>query len=402
VSNRLGIYVDDVYRVVEDDSGMRISSDRAFLLFAHQVAQHFDELVVFGRAARSDEDADYVLPAGIRLVSLPHYANLRRLLQVGRSGIGTATAMWSGLVFVDTVWIFGPHPFGFLLIALAQLRRKRIVLGVRQDTFRYHQTRLQGRRWLPVLGMVWLADGLHRVLARRLPTAVVGRKIAERYGLERSTILPMTVSLVPERELADKPTIRELPGEVRLLTIGRLEVEKNPLLVVDVLAELERRQPERFSLTWIGRGTLEDEVRARAASLGVSERLTLRGYVPFGPELLELYRDADLFLHVSLTEGVPQVLVEALACGTPIVATAVGGVASALDNGKAGVLVPPGDAIALADAIESLIADTELRKHLLTYGRGLVRDLTIEAEGARVATFLAGGKVRQDSSSWTS
>jgi glycosyltransferase involved in cell wall biosynthesis len=177
-----------------------------------------------------------------------------------------------------------------------------------------------------------------------------------------------------------------------LLTIGRIDVEKNPLLVVDVLAELERRQPDRFSLTWIGRGPLEDEVRARAKSLGVDDRLTLRGYVPFGPELLNLYRDADLFLHVSWTEGVPQVLVEALACGTPIVATAVGGVASALDGGKAGLLVPPGDAIALADAIESLIDDPRLRSQLVAYGRDLVHDLTLEAEGARVAMFLGGAQ----------
>jgi glycosyltransferase involved in cell wall biosynthesis len=390
VSNRLGVYTDDVYLLVEDDSGTRISSDRSFLLFAHQVGEHFDEFVVFGRGAESDEDADYVLPPGIRLVSLPHYENLRRLLQVGRSGVRTGKAMWSGLDSVDTVWVFGPHPFGFLLIALARVRRKRIALGVRQDTFRYHRQRLQGRRWLPVLGAVWLADGLHRLLARRLPTTVVGTTLAEHYGLDRPTVLPITVSLVPERELADEPEVRDLSGKVRLLTIGRIDVEKNPLLVVDVLAELERRHPDRFSLTWIGRGPLEDEVRARAESLGVADRLTLRGYVPFGPELLNLYRDADLFVHVSWTEGVPQVLVEALACGTPIVATAVGGVPTALDHGNAGLLVPPGDAVALADAIENLIDDPELRRQLVAHGLDLVRELTLEAEGDRVATFLGG------------
>jgi glycosyltransferase involved in cell wall biosynthesis len=392
VSNRLGVYTDDVYRLVEDDSGTRISSDRAFLLFAHQVGLHFDEFVVFGRGARSDEDADYVLPSGIGLVSLPHYESLRRLLQVARSGIGTARTMWSGLESVDTVWVFGPHPFGYLLIALARLRGKRIALGERQDTWHYHTTRLQGRRWLPVLGAVRLADGFHRLLARRLPATVVGRTLAERYGLDRSTVLPITVSLVPERELAKEPTVRDLSEGVRLLTIGRIDVEKNPLLVVDVLAELERRRPDRFSLTWIGRGPLEDEVRARAESLGVGDRLTLRGYVPFGPELLHLYRDADLFLHVSWTEGVPQVLVEALACGTPVVATAVGGVASALDGGKAGLLVPPGDAVALADAIEKLTDDPRLRSQLVSYGRDLVHGLTLEAEGARVAMFLGGAQ----------
>jgi glycosyltransferase involved in cell wall biosynthesis len=390
MSNRLGVYVDDVYRVVEDEAGMRISSDRAFLLFAHQVAQHFDQLVVFGRAARSDEDADYLLPPGIRLVSLPHYANLRRLSQVTKSSAGTARAMWRGLPFVDTVWVFGPHPFGFLLIALARLRRKRVILGVRQDTIRYHETRLEGWRWLPVLGVVRLADGAHRLLARRIPTTVVGTELATRYGLDRPTTYAMTVSLVPEKELAQAPASRDLSGQVELLTIGRLEVEKNPLLVVETLAELERRRPGTFRLTWIGRGKLEEEVRARAETLGVAGQLTLRGYVPFGPSLLDLYRQADLFLHVSLTEGVPQVLVEALACGTPIIATAVGGVASALADGKAGILVPPGDALALADAIETLVGDQQLRARMVNYGRELVREVTIEAESARVASFIAG------------
>jgi glycosyltransferase involved in cell wall biosynthesis len=296
--------------------------------------------------------------------------------------------MWRGLELVDVVWIFGPHPFGFLLIALAGLRRKRIALGVRQDTVRYHATRLQGKRWLLLLGVVRMADSVHRLLARRIPTTVVGKELASRYGLDRATTYAMTVSLVPESELEHEPADRDLTGKVELLTIGRLDVEKNPLLVVELLAELERRAPGRFRLTWIGRGKLEEEVRSRAEVLGVDGLLTLNGYVPFGPPLLDLYRGADIFVHVSLTEGVPQVLVEALACGTPIVATAVGGVAQALAGGKAGLLVPPGDAAALADAIDALVADAQLRARIVAYGRSLVRDLTLEAESARVANFI--------------
>jgi glycosyltransferase involved in cell wall biosynthesis len=390
VSNRLGVYVDDIYRVVDHAGGQRVSSDRAFLLFAYAVSQHFDELVLFGRATQSNEDADYVLPGEVRLVSLPHYANLRRLLEVTKAAVGTGRAMWRGLELVDVVWIFGPHPFGFLLIALARVRRKRIALGVRQDTLRYHATRLRGKRWLPLLGLVRMADSTHRLLARRIPTTVVGKELASHYGLDRSTTYAMTVSLVPEAELEHEPAAHDLTAKVELLTIGRLEVEKNPLLVVELLAELERREPGRFRLTWIGRGKLEDEVRGRAEALGIDGLLTLDGYVPFGRPLLDLYRRADIFVHVSLTEGVPQVLVEALACGTPIVATAVGGVTQALAEGRAGLLVPPGDAAALADAIDALVSDAELRARIVAYGRTLVRDLTLEAESARVANFIAG------------
>lgn len=392
MSNRLGLYVDDVYRVVEDGAGNRISSDRAFILFAYHVAQHFDEFVVFGRAARAEEDADYVLPSGIRLVPLPSYSNLRRLLEVARAAAGTAGAMWKGLSGVDTVWVFGPHPFGFLLMALAGIRRKRVVLGVRQDTIQYHRARLQGKRWLPVLAVVRTADVFHRLLSRRLAVTVVGTQLARPYDLGRPTTLAMTVSLVPKDAMAAARLERDLSDDVEILTIGRLEIEKNPLLVVETLAELERRRPGRFRLTWVGRGKLEEQVQARAAALGVADRITMLGYVPFGPRVLDLYRRASLFLHVSLTEGVPQVLVEALACGTPIVATAVGGVATALDGGRAGILVQPGDMTALANAIESVVDDERLRERIVRRGREVVRPLTVEAESARVARFLAGSR----------
>ena len=66
----------------------------------------------------------------------------------------------------------------------------------------------------------------------------------------------------------------------------------------------------------------------------------MTGFIPFGPGLLERYRDAHAFVHVSLTEGLPQVLYEAMGSGLPIVATDVGGVSDALEGGQAGLVVP--------------------------------------------------------------
>jgi glycosyltransferase involved in cell wall biosynthesis len=130
-------------------------------------------------------------------------------------------------------------------------------------------------------------------------------------------LLPITVSLVRANDVAGCVPERDWSAEIELLTVSRLEPEKNPLLLVEALRRLECERPGRYRLTWIGRGVLESRVRRRAAELGVAERLNLCGYVPFGPRLMALYRRAHIFVLVSLTEGVPQVLVEALSAGTP-------------------------------------------------------------------------------------
>jgi glycosyltransferase involved in cell wall biosynthesis len=85
---------------------------------------------------------------------------------------------------------------------------------------------------------------------------------------------------------------------------------------------------------------------------------------------------------------VPQVLAEALASGTPVIATDVGGVAAALEHGEVGLLVPPADAPALVEAVLRLSDDAELRSRLAERGLELARGRTLEAEAARVAGFL--------------
>jgi glycosyltransferase involved in cell wall biosynthesis len=389
VTGRLGIYVDAVYRrTPRPDGAAQISSDRAFLLFACEVGSHFDELVLLGRTLETDAPAEYVLPPDARLVALPHYENLLRLGQVVRALPGTIRAMWRGLGRVDTVWVIGPNPFDPLLIGLALLRGRRVALGVRQDTPAYYRSRVPGRHWTPA---VWAMDGVdavYRLLARRLPTVVVGNAIADRYagGTGRSTVHPITVTLVRERDLVTAPPAHDWSGPLRLVTVGRLEREKNPLLLVEALAELQRRSGGRFHLTWVGRGPLEAPVRDAAERLGVATAIDVRGYVPFGPELYALYRGAHAFVHVSLTEGVPQVIVEALASGTPVVATDVGGVRGAF--GDAVALVPPRSREALVEAVLHLAADPVFRDDLVARGLALARTLTLEAEAARVAGIV--------------
>jgi glycosyltransferase involved in cell wall biosynthesis len=171
---------------------------------------------------------------------------------------------------------------------------------------------------------------------------------------------------------------------LRILSVGRLDAEKNPLLLADVLAHLD----PRWRLDVCGDGSMADALRARLEALGVADRARLLGNVPINGGLWELYRDSHVLLHVSFTEGVPQVLLEALAARLPVVATAVGGVPELMRD--CGLLVGVDDAGAAAAALGRVATDAGLRARLVQHGTETVRRHTIETECARLATFLSG------------
>jgi glycosyltransferase involved in cell wall biosynthesis len=95
-----------------------------------------------------------------------------------------------------------------------------------------------------------------------------------------------------------------------------------------------------------------------------------------------------VFLHVSWTEGVPQVLFESFAAGLPVVATAVGGVPE-LAEGRS-VLIPPGDADAATEATRRVVSDAGLRAELVDAGLDCVRRFSLDSEAQRVTALFAG------------
>jgi glycosyltransferase involved in cell wall biosynthesis len=387
--------VDGPYRVVETSEGLRVAPDPAdfpFMSFACTVGREFDTTVVFGRAngSRDVRSAELLLPPEVTIVMLPPYESLHRLGEVFGAAAGTMREFWRGLSRVDAVWVFGPHPFSFILVAFGLLRRKGVVLGVRQDTRAYYRQRLRNARWRPALLAALGLDYGYRALSRFVQTTTVGDELARHYGGRRRNLLPIGVSLVRDTDVVDRPLERDWSGPIELMTVGRIEQEKNPLLLVDVLAMLERDDPGRYRLSWAGTGPLADAVLDRARELGVDDRLELLGFVPFGPDLLRRYRTAHMFVHVSLTEGMPAVLIEALASGTPVVATDVGGVSAVLEQGAAGVLVPPADVDAFVAAVVRLGDDAALRARLVQRGLAIARSMTVDSQAQRIASFIKG------------
>ena len=376
---RAAVYLDQAFW----REGEEIFAARSFVLFLGKLAERFDELTVTARLSPQPSSSHYRLPPPARFAPLPHYGSAARPLSVIRAARESAARFAELLERVDVVWLLGPHPFALLFARMAARRGKRVVLGVRQDLPRYVGNRHPRRPDLKLVAET--LDLAYRRLARRHPAVVVGPDLARKYGAARE-LLQIYVSLISAAEIdpVESRASRGYEGQVRMLSVGRLDAEKNPLMLADVLERLE----PRFELVVCGDGPLEAELASRIAERGLRSRAELLGHVPMGEELMRLYRESDLFLHVSWTEGVPQVLLESFAAALPVVATAVGGVAEAAGDGA--LLIPPGDPDAAAAAVRQVASSSELRARLLSAGHAIAEDHTIEAEADRVARFLRG------------
>ncbi len=383
---RLGIYFEIPFR--RDEGGF--STHVPFIRFALALRPHFDRLVLIGRVDPKPGREPYAVPVDVEVAPLPHYASLKDTTGILSTLPATLRAIWSALGRVDAVWVIGPVPTSFPVAVLALARKKRVVLGVRRDLPRYVRHRLGGRRWAPALGAAHVLEALFRLLARRVPAVAVGADLARLYSGGTAPVLELTVSLVSEadvRPLSAGARQPHIGRPVELLSVGRLDPEKAPEMLLEALARLEERTPGEYRLTIVGDGQLEDDLRAEAERFGGAVRF--RGHVPNGPELFELYRASDVFVHVARTEGLPQVLTEAQAAGLPLVATDVGGVRAGLGGGAEALLVPPNDPEALAAAIARLASDGDLRAAFRELGFARARTSTLERQAARVAAFIS-------------
>jgi sugar transferase (PEP-CTERM/EpsH1 system associated) len=154
------------------------------------------------------------------------------------------------------------------------------------------------------------------------------------------------------------------PGGPAVL-VARLAPEKDLPTLLQAVALLVHRQPA-FRLQVAGDGPCMQETQQAIQQLGLGEHVQLLGECSDIPGLL---RRASLFVLSSRTEGIPLTLLEAMACGLPVVATRVGGNVEVVQDGQTGWLVPSGDAPQLAAAIERVWSDPEASRRLGQAGR---------------------------------
>ena len=380
---KLGVYADLRYIRV----GNSVSTDNAFGQLLVSLAQALGGLRVFGRTTNAELPGAISLPADlITFVALPAYDSLHRwtaALPAFETSLKVIDRNLSGL---DGIWIFGPHPLAGAIAKRARRAGVRSFLGVRQHFPEYVRGRFHPVIQPAANVAAFILERTFRHLGQSAPTVVVGDDLARRWRSSAPRILAMPFAIITSEDVVpqEEAGMRPWHEPVELLTVTRLEPEKNPLLLAEMLTHLGKG----FHLRVAGDGDLHSQLREKAVQLGVDEQLELLGQIPFGPRLRDLYRTSDCFVHVSHTEGVPQVLYEAMAAGIPMVATDVGGVRSALGDGQYGLLVPPREPRLLVEAVRRLAVDPTLRRKLALSARAEVQTRTLEIQVEKLITFF--------------
>lgn len=272
----------------------------------------------------------------------------------GRSGGGWAGRL-RGLVVdgqPDILHVHAPLPAAVARPLMRTLRRRPGLLYTEHNSWDGYRlaTRLANAVTYP------LDD-------RRLVVSEDALQSVPRFLRSRSEVLVHGVDLAAVRARTGRAgAIRAELGvtgpEVLVVTVANLREHKDyPTLLGAARRALDSGAPLRFVA--VGQGPLEQEIRSEMDRLGLGHAFQLLGY---RPDAVDVIAAGDIFCLSSLAEGYPVALMEALALGKPVVATAVGGVAHAVRNGVEGILVPPSSPDALAAALVDLAQDEARRQ----------------------------------------
>ncbi len=307
---------------------------------------------------------------------------VRRLPRVGIHLLPIAQVLalcWRLLVALprsDVLHVQAASYWGFYLpvvmaLLFGKLGRRRVVISCSGGMARPFVM----RSWRFLLPLLRRADGL-------AATSAFGQEILQRYGL-RASVTPTLLAL------EEHPLLARTSWPPLLLWLDELEPRANPQMALQALALLRQSVPEA-RLLLAGSGSLAAEIAALARTLGVAAAVAYR------PELTrrqrqDAIREASVVWRTASEDSLPQVLLEAAASGTVIVATAVGGVPELLDDGVDGLLAPPEDATTLAQATARVLNRPFLAESLTTNARIAVERFTWRRQRASLAKLYGLG-----------
>jgi glycosyltransferase involved in cell wall biosynthesis len=290
----------------------------------------------------------------------------------------------------DVVFMRLPAMNGYLTALVARAMGKPVVCYFSGDqrVQIFSGEKYQG----PWAAVARMAAVLHDVLYQRIVRAsnaslFEGDVTLKRFASANKNCFFMFPSMIEEHEIWTRPQSSTQRPARNILFVGSLDTAKGIRFLLEAMAHAVQSGLE-YTLTICGDGPERNEMKQLTERLGLNHLVNFRGHVRWGTELTQVYREADILVHPSLSEGVPKVVLEAMANGVAIIATTVGGIPRVVTDGENGILVPPKSSETISAALKRVSQDTALRNRLVQGGYTFVCQHTAEKQARKLATII--------------
>jgi glycosyltransferase involved in cell wall biosynthesis len=365
---------------IRTEGGFRVKG--GFQALTNEIARHFHSVrlcvpVEEGRQEKGDQYRN-----NIDVVPLPAFDSRKGLLRNLKRVVST---LQDEVKSADVVYCMGPNDVGVLGMAMARLEGRPMFASLDTDRAQCVLRRDHGPiiKHAKYTANKYALYPLIRRLCHDVPVFVTGDMFMGEYPtwtqwvkttLKRRDIPPLQVS-----ECIDS-------GPLHVVFAGRLAPVKNiPALLRAIQVVESPNTPVRCTV--IGDGPLKKDLERLAEEMGAPVNYT--GQIPNQELISSRFLDADAFVLPSLEERQGKVLLEAMACSIPVIASDAGGIPTVVQNGVNGLLCEPESAEDIADKIVSLIHDSDLRQKLIRNGHAYARQHALDVEVDRLMGMVS-------------
>jgi len=284
----------------------------------------------------------------------------------------------------DLIMIRLPSVIGFFVWKRAKKLKKSYFLYVAGDI---RKVSLRGEKYSKLMNIAVLiaANLFHRISIRIAKNSLVfttGSDLYNEYFRVSRKCINFIPSLVSKNDIYYRKDICQMEP-IKILYVGRLVPVKGVRYLLEAIQLLHSRRFD-VEVLIVGDGYHRNGLENIVKNKNIEKKVRFLGRIPFGSELFKIYRQSDIFVLPSLSEGIPKTIIEAMAFGLLIVATKVGGIPDIIKDKETGLLVKPRSPIAIADAIEYLIYNKDLQKKIKKNSYNFVCKHSIEAQAERM------------------
>lgn len=350
-NNKIGLYTEASYSGELES----IFTSDIFILFIRKVLLGH-EIHIIGRYSENNKLGKYrLINRAEPFYKLSYYKNIPELMLTFPIYIlRNFQALNNYIKIIDHLLIAVPSPLSLFFLYLAKKNNKSISIFIRQETIELIKNRYPKSRF-PLIFAKFLEWLLILFLKRNpyIPVFTFGSVITDKYKNITSNVIPLADTRYSLSDVVSESNIKKIDwtNEIKLIFVGRIEKGKG---IEKLLETLRNLKEFNIILTIVGDGNKKAEYMELAKQYEIQNQISFKGFIPFGEDLLRIIKEHDLFILPSLSEGLPQVILESMACGVLVLASNIGGIPQIVKNDINGFTFNPQSSTELQDLILKL------------------------------------------------